>query len=71
MAMRDVTAETQLRRDLGAIMAAGARCRALVERVLAFSSSGVTERIAVHVEKVEREALDLPAATLGVGVDDV
>ena len=64
MALRGVRQGTQLRRDLGAIMAAGERGRALVDRVLAFSRSGVAERIPVHVEKVVAEALDLLAAQL-------
>ena len=45
-------------------MTAGERGRALVDRVLAFSRSGVGERVAVHVEEVVREALDLLAAKL-------
>ncbi len=39
-------------------MAAGERGRALVDRILAFSRSGVGERVPVHVEAVVREALD-------------
>src|SRR5262249_21171803 len=34
------------------------RGRALVDRVLAFSRSGVAERVPVHVERVVREVLD-------------
>ncbi|RST48891.1 AAA family ATPase [Variovorax sp. MHTC-1] len=68
MALRDAPAGTRLRRDVEAIVAAGERGRALVERVLAFSRSGVAERVAVHVERVVREALDLLAAQLGDGV---
>jgi signal transduction histidine kinase len=37
-------------RDLDNIMIAGERGRALVDRILAFSRSGVGERVAVHVE---------------------
>jgi PAS domain S-box-containing protein len=64
MAMRDVKEGTRLRRDLDSIMAAGERGRALVDRVLAFSRSGVGERVPVHVEAVVREALDQIAAGL-------
>ena len=49
-------------------MTAGERGRALVDRVLAFSRSGVGERVAVHVEKVVREALDLLEAKLPEGI---
>jgi len=64
MAMRDAKKGTRLRRDLDAIMAAGERGRALVDRILAFSRSGVGERVPVHVEEVVREALDQLAAKL-------
>jgi CheY-like chemotaxis protein len=49
---------------LESIMAAGERGRALVDRILAFSRSGVAERVPVHVEAVVREALDQVAAKL-------
>jgi len=64
MALRDANAGTRLRRDLDSIMAAGERGRALVDRVLAFSRSGVAERVPVHVEAVVREALDQIGARL-------
>jgi CheY-like chemotaxis protein len=57
-----------LRRDLESITAAGERGRALVERILAFSRSGVGERVAVHVEKVVRESMDLLSARLPPGI---
>ncbi|HSU77772.1 MAG TPA: PAS domain-containing protein, partial [Burkholderiales bacterium] len=41
MALRDAKKGTRLRRDLDAIMAAGERGRSLVDRILAFSRSGV------------------------------
>jgi predicted ATPase/signal transduction histidine kinase/ActR/RegA family two-component response regulator len=68
MALRGATAGTQLWRDLQAIMAAGERGRALVQRVLAFSRSGVAVRAAVHVEKIVREVLDLLKAQLSDAV---
>ncbi len=72
MALRDVPAGSRLRRDLESIMIAGERGRALVDRVLAFSRSGVGERVAVQVEHVARETLELFAAQLppGVVIDD-
>jgi len=64
MALRGAKKDTRLRRDLDAIMAAGERGRALVDRILAFSRSGVGERVPVHVEAVVREALGQLAAKL-------
>jgi PAS domain S-box-containing protein len=68
MALRGVPEGSRLRRDLDSIMTAGERGRALVDRVLAFSRSGLDERVAVHVEKVVREALDLLEAKLPAGI---
>ena len=68
MALRDVPAGSRLRRDLESIMIAGERGRALVDRILAFSRSGVGERVAVHVEDVARETLELFAAKLPPGI---
>ena len=64
MALRDAPKGSRLARDLDTIMVAGERGRALVERVLTFSRSGVGERVPVHVEGVVREALDLVSARL-------
>ena len=68
MALRDTPEASRLRRDLESIMTAGERGRALVERILAFSRSSARERVAVHVERVVREALDQLAARLPSGV---
>jgi PAS domain S-box-containing protein len=68
MALRDAPKGSRLRRDVDSIITAGERGRALVERILAFSRSGVGERVAVHVEKIVDEALDLLAASLPGGV---
>src|ERR1700730_1444735 len=46
MALRDAPLGSRLRRDLDSIMIAGERGRALVDRILAFSRSGVGERVA-------------------------
>jgi signal transduction histidine kinase len=67
-ALRDAPLGTRLARDLEHIMAAGERGRMLVERMLAFSRNDVGERVAVHVEAVVREALDVVAAGLPQGV---
>ena len=64
MALRKARAGSRLRRDIENIMIAGERGHALVERILAFSRSGVGEQVAVHVEEVVRETLTLFAAKL-------
>ena len=68
MALRDAPAGSRLRRDVESIMIAGERGRALVDRILAFSRSGVGERVAVHIEEVMRETLALLSARLPRGV---
>jgi PAS domain S-box-containing protein len=64
MALRDAPKGSRLARDLDTIMVAGERGRALVERVLTFSRSGVGERVPVHVEGVVREVVDQVMAKL-------
>ena len=68
MALRDAPEGSRLRRDLDSIMIAGERGRALVDRILAFSRSGVGERVAVCVEEVVRETLALFTAKLPRGI---
>ena len=64
MALRGAKAGSRLRRDIDSILAAGERGRALVDRILAFSRSGVGERMPVHVQRVVRETLTLLAAKI-------
>jgi len=64
MALQDVPAGSRLHRDLDSIVTAGERGRALIERILAFSRSSVSEKIAVNVEQIVCEVLDLVAACL-------
>jgi len=64
MAQREAPAGTALRRHIDAVVSAGLRAKSLVERILAFSRSGMGERVPVHVESVVAEALDLVAASL-------
>jgi nitrogen-specific signal transduction histidine kinase len=64
MALGATRKNSPLRDDLEAIMAAGERGRALVDRILAFSRSSVGERAPVHVEAAVREALDQLAARI-------
>src|SRR5258706_1820691 len=68
MARRDVPAGTRLHRDLENVMIAGERGRALVERILAFSRSGVGERVPVHVEAVACEVLELLSPKLPANI---
>ncbi len=64
MALRSTRAGSRTRRDLGFIMTAGERGRALVERILAFSRSGLSERVPVPVETVTQETLHLMSASV-------
>ncbi len=56
------------RRYLDNVMQAGARAKSLVERILAFSRSGVTKRGPINVQAVIEEALELLAASLAPGI---
>jgi nitrogen-specific signal transduction histidine kinase/DNA-binding NarL/FixJ family response regulator len=69
MALRDAPSGSRLRRDVESIMIAGERGRALVDRILAFSRSGISERVPVQVQEVVRETLALFAAKLPDGVE--
>jgi signal transduction histidine kinase/CheY-like chemotaxis protein len=57
-----------VRRYLDNVMHAGGRAKALVERILAFSRSGVGERGPINVQAVIEETLELFAASLPPGV---
>ena len=64
MALRDSRSGSRVRRDVESMLTAGERGRSLVERILAFSRSGVGERVPVHLEAVVREAVDMVSAGL-------
>ena len=68
MAQKDAPEGTALRRHIDAAVSAGMRAKSLVERILAFSRSGMGERVPVHVQSIVVEALDLVAASLPAGV---
>lgn len=57
-----------VRRCLGNMMNAGGRGKALVERILTFSRSGLGERGPINVQAVIEEALELLGASLAPGV---
>jgi PAS domain S-box-containing protein len=56
------------RRHVDQVMQAGARGKGLVERILAFSRSGLGERVPVHVQSVIEETLEILAASLAPDV---
>jgi CheY-like chemotaxis protein len=68
MVQKESPEGTPLRRHIDAAVSAGMRAKSLVERILAFSRSGMGERVPVHVQSVVAEALDLLAASLPRGV---
>ncbi|MFO1328890.1 MAG: PAS domain S-box protein [Rubrivivax sp.] len=64
LAQREAREGSALRRYVDAAMSAGQRAKSLVERILAFSRSGMGQRVPVHVPTVVNEALDGLLATL-------
>ncbi len=57
-------AGSALRRHLDNVMHAAERAKALVDRILGFSRSGLGERVPVNVQSVIEETLELLAASL-------
>jgi PAS domain S-box-containing protein len=68
MVQKEAPENTPLRRHIDAAMSAGMRAKALVERILAFSRSGMGEQVPVHVQAVVNEALDVLTGSLPPGV---
>jgi PAS domain S-box-containing protein len=68
MAQKSAAEGTALRRHLDAAISAAMRAKSLVERILAFSRSGMGERIAVDAQAIVSEALDGVAASLPAGI---
>jgi PAS domain S-box-containing protein len=69
LAQQAVAERTDLRRYIDNVMQAGGRAKSLVERILAFSRSGLSERSAVDVQAVVEETLELlVAASFAPGV---
>lgn len=64
MAQVEAHEGTDLRRHIDAVVSAGTRAKSLVERILAFSRSGIGERVLVHVQSVVDEALHLVGTSL-------
>jgi NO-binding membrane sensor protein with MHYT domain/nitrogen-specific signal transduction histidine kinase/ActR/RegA family two-component response regulator len=57
-----------VRHQIDQVMHAGMRAKGLVDRILAFSRSGVGERVPVQVQSVVEETLELLAASLPADV---
>src|SRR5690606_19061915 len=68
MAQKEAPEGTGLRRHIDATLSAGMRAKSLVERILAFSRSGMGERTPVHVQAVVGEVLEQIAASLPRGI---
>jgi PAS domain S-box-containing protein len=68
LAQKDASEGSAVRRYLDNVMHAGGRAKSLVDRILAFSRSGVGERGPVNVQAVIEEALELIATLLAPGV---
>jgi PAS domain S-box-containing protein len=69
LAQQAVVEGSEVRRFVDNVMQAGNRAKSLVDRILAFSRSGVSELVQVNVQAVIAETLELlAAASLGPGV---
>jgi signal transduction histidine kinase/CheY-like chemotaxis protein len=68
LARAEVASGSAQARYLDGVTNAGQRAKALVERILAFSRSGMGERVPVHVQSVVAEALELLLPSLPRGI---
>ena len=68
LAQKGAPEGSDVRRYLDNVMQAGGRAKSLVERILAFSRSGVSERAPINVQAVIEEALELLGTSLAPGV---
>src|SRR5450631_2998072 len=68
LAQKAIAEDSVAHRYVDNVMHAGGRAKALVERILAFSRSGVGERGPINVQAVIEETLELLAASLPPGV---
>jgi PAS domain S-box-containing protein len=64
LAQNEAAQGSSLRRYVDSVMSAGQRAKSLVARILAFSRSGLGQRMPVPVQSVVTEALDLLGASL-------
>ena len=68
LAQSSASAGEPMRHYVDNIMIAGRRAKSLVERLLAFTRSGLGERTPIHIQSVVAEALDLIRGSLPAGV---
>jgi PAS domain S-box-containing protein len=68
LAYQHSAAGSAMRRYLDNVMHAAARAKTLVDRILGFSRSGLSERVPVNVQSVIEETLELLEASLQAGI---
>jgi signal transduction histidine kinase/CheY-like chemotaxis protein len=68
LAQTNLGEDSNVRRQIDQMMQAGARGKGLVDRILAFSRSGMGVRMPLHVQSVVEETLELLAASLPADV---
>jgi PAS domain S-box-containing protein len=68
LAQQQAAPGSALRRYLDNVMHAAERAKALVDRILGFSRSGLGERVPMNVQSVIEETLELLSASLPAGV---
>jgi signal transduction histidine kinase/CheY-like chemotaxis protein len=68
LAVQHAAQDPTLRRYLDNVMHAAERAKLLVERILGFSRSGLGDAVAVNVQAVVAETLELLAASLPAGI---
>jgi PAS domain S-box-containing protein len=68
LAQQESKPDTPLRRYVDNVMHAAERAKALVDRILGFSRSGLGERAYVHIQSVIEETLELIAASLPANI---
>jgi PAS domain S-box-containing protein len=68
LAQQESRPDSPLRRYVDNVMHAAERAKALVDRILGFSRSGLGERAYVHIQSVIEETLELIAASLPASI---
>ena len=68
LAQSNLAEGSAVRRQIDQVMHAGTRGKGLVDRILAFSRSGMGERVPVPVQSIVEETLELLAASLPADV---
>jgi PAS domain S-box-containing protein len=68
LAQQESKPDSSLRRYVDNVMHAAERAKALVDRILGFSRSGLAERAYVHIQSVIEETLELIAASLPANI---